>query len=459
VPTRLPEHVKRTAGCWLGRGLGTPWVVAVSGGSDSVGLLRALHAIAPELGLTLSVAHLNHHARGSESESDAAFVAELAESLGLPFDLGHWRSTRPGHFEADARSARHAFFIETATSRKANAVALGHTRDDQAETVLHRIVRGTGIHGLAGIPSRRVLAPGIVVVRPLLDRTRDEIREYLATIGQPFRDDASNAELSRTRARIRHDLLPGLAADYNPNVAEALVRLARNAAGSSRAVRRLVRETARAAALPGEVAFAREALANAPRFLRAEVIRLAWRCEGWPEADMNATRWERLARIAVRTKPSKFDVGAEVVATTDGVVFTLRYLPNAKKRTPLEPAPLSIPGVVEWPGGRVVLTFDPEAPGDETIDFGKVSPPLVVRAPEPGDRFEPLGMGGKSTALNDFFRGRRIPRAERETTPLVCDAQGIIWVVGHRIAERVKVRETTEVRAVLGWEPQRDRPT
>src|SRR5512135_1419552 len=137
------EQVERTVMRWLGSGLGSAWVVAVSGGSDSVGLLRALHAMGSKIGLRLSVAHLDHGVRGESARADAAFVAGLAEALELPFDRGHWQPTRAGHFEADARRARYGWLAGVARVRGAAAVAVGHTRDDQAETILHRIVRGT----------------------------------------------------------------------------------------------------------------------------------------------------------------------------------------------------------------------------------------------------------------------------------------------------------------------------
>ena len=171
--------------------------------------------------------HLDHGVRGEASRADAAFVAELAAMLGLPFDQGQWRPSRSGHFESEALRARYDWLTQIARARNAAVVAVGHTRDDQAETILHRIVRGTGPRGLAGIPSRRVLAtdPRIMLVRPLLICHRQGIREYLAGLGQPCREDESNADLTRTRARIRHDLLPRLAAEYNPRLADALVRL------------------------------------------------------------------------------------------------------------------------------------------------------------------------------------------------------------------------------------------
>ncbi len=293
---------------WRDSGLGPGWVVAVSGGSDSVGLLRVLHALASELDVRLSVAHLDHGARGETSRADAAFVARLAETLGLPFDLGHWRPGRPGHFEADARRARYAWLAEVAQARAASAVAVGHTRDDQAETILHRIVRGTGPRGLAGMAAWRPLSEEVVLLRPLLKVARAAIRDYLAALDQPYRDDATNADLSRTRARIRHDLLPKLAAEYNPKVANALVRLGELAGASHRSYRRRVLEAERIAtrlSASEEVVLDRAELIRLPRFLRAEVLRLAWRRAGWPEAGMGATQWRRLADLARRTRAAR----------------------------------------------------------------------------------------------------------------------------------------------------------
>lgn len=452
----VSEHVERRVRRWLASGLGTRWVVAVSGGSDSVGLLRVLLPVAHTLGLTLSVAHLNHGARGSDSNLDAAFVADLAGVLEIPFDLGHWKPTRPGHFESDARAARHAFLVETARAREANVVALGHTQDDQAETVLHRIVRGTGIHGLAGIPALRVHDAGITLARPLLNVSRSALRKELRSLAQPFCEDASNADTTRTRARLRHDLLPRIAAEYNPKITKALVRLSRLAAGSARAVEQQLSDTERALALPGDAVFLRAPLSAAPLFVRAELIRRAWRRAGWPEASMDANRWNRIARLVECEKPGRHDVGAGVIAVSDGRVFHLQKQADLiAGSSRYETVDLSIPGEAIWQGDRVVLTLDPDSARDETIDLDRVSPPLLIRGPVAGDRFEPLGMGGKATPLNDFFRGRRIPLSVRTSTPLLCDRLGIIWVIGHRICDRVKVGTATVCRAGLRWEVQR----
>ena len=225
MPVREPwiDRVERRVARWCKHGLGKAWVLAVSGGGDSVGLLRVLHELSGPLGLRLSVAHLDHGVRGDEARADAAFVAAVAGSLGLPFILGSWRPTRSGHFESDARRARYQWLTEVARVHGASVIAVGHTSDDHTETILHRIIRGTGLRGLAGIPSRRVLSscPRLTLARPLLGVSRHEVRTYLDALKQPFRDDASNADLSRTRARIRHNLLPKLAAEYNPNVSLA----------------------------------------------------------------------------------------------------------------------------------------------------------------------------------------------------------------------------------------------
>lgn len=460
------ERVRRRIERWRGAGLGAAWVVAVSGGSDSVGLLRVLHRLAPELGLRLSVAHLDHGVRGDAARADAAFVAGLAEQLGLPLDLGQWQPTRAGHFEADARRARYAWLAETARARGASVVAVGHTRDDQAETILHRIVRGTGLRGLAGMPAQRPLDGSLTLVRPLLEVPRQELRAELEVLGQPFREDASNADQSRTRARIRHDLLPKLAAEYNPKVAEALVRLGGLAAASDRGLRRRALEVERRATIHGDhdqVSLKRDLLMRFPPFFRAEVLRLAWRRAGWPEAGMSARRWRRLADQVRRTRERSMVIcGVEVHPGPLTLVLKRVGSPpppwsgfgSDAWRVPDEALPLELPGSVPWGAGRVVATLDPDAPRDETVDLDRLFGPLWVRAAVPGDRFAPLGMGGKSTPLNDFFRGRRVPRGERSRVPLVCDRLAIVWVVGHRIAHRVRLTEQTERKVGLRWEPR-----
>jgi len=461
------ERVRRRARRWCATGVGTTWVVAVSGGGDSVGLVRALHRLAPELGLTLSVAHLDHGTRGEAARADAAFVHALAGSLGLPLDLGQWRPTRARHFEADARRARYSWLLETAAARGASAIAVGHTRDDQAETILHRILRGTGLRGLAGMPARRVLSwdPPVTLVRPLLSVSRQAIHTSLELLGQGFREDASNADQARTRARIRHNLLPRLAQEYNPRVAEAIVRLGMLAGASERTMERHVIELEHDATrmLSHDlIELRRDRLLQSPIFLRAEVLRRVWRQAGWPEAGMSAKRWRRLALMVRSRAITRRAIGNSIELTTTGPLdsppdhFVLRRIEgngsSSGQPAPIGQIPMEVPGCVPWGAGKVTTSLEPGAPRDETIDLDRIVPPLCVRASVPGDRFEPLGMKGRSTPLNDFFRSRNIVPEERARTPLLCDAAGIVWVVGHRIADRVRVTEHSRRTLGLRWQ-------
>jgi tRNA(Ile)-lysidine synthase len=315
----------------LGRELGTRWVVAVSGGGDSVGLLRILHRLAPSTGLILSAAHLNHGARAEEAQADADFVAELAGALGLPCDIGRWRPTRAGHFEVDARRARYAWLTETARARGASVVAVGHTSDDQAETILHRILRGTGTRGLAGIPRRRTLAadPDVTLVRPLLAVGRREVRGLLADLGQAFREDATNTDLTRTRSRIRHDLIPKIRAEYNPRIVEALNRLGQLASASNAMIADRIDEFEDSVireVTPNRVVIDRAILNTLSPFLAIELLRRAWNRAGWAEREMSTARWERLHEFAGRpVRRSRFTVGAGIVAVLDGdqLILTL----------------------------------------------------------------------------------------------------------------------------------------
>lgn len=278
-------------------------LVAVSGGADSVALLRALHAVrAPGPG-RLVVAHFNHALR-NEADDDETFVRQLAASLGLECAVG--QADRPpgkprptSRIEEAARRVRYDFLRATAAQIGARYVATAHTADDQAETVLHRIVRGTGVAGLAGMRRARPLSDGVTLVRPLLAVRRAELTVYLAEIGQPFREDATNAERRFTRNRLRHELLPQLAEQYNPNVADALVRLSQLAGEAQDIVDKLVADLLRRAVQfqGGLVLFDRSRLSEEPRYLVREVLVTAWRRQGWPEQAMGFAEWESLADL------------------------------------------------------------------------------------------------------------------------------------------------------------------
>jgi tRNA(Ile)-lysidine synthase len=281
-------------------------VAAVSGGADSVALLRALAAVRVAGAGRLVVAHFNHHLRGEESDSDEKFVRELGESRGLPVIVGHDTPQPLGDrlFEERCRQARYQFFEQTAASLGARYVALAHTADDHVETILHRIIRGTGLRGLAGIPRTRPLSAAATIVRPLLSTTRDEVLTYLSALGQPYHSDSTNALLHGTRNRIRLDLLPHLAEQYNPQVKKALLQLGQLASETQRLVDQLVDEVLHGALIRRDdqsLALDCRKLRDRPRLLVRECLVQAWRGQGWSEQSMSFSHWQALADLALGT--------------------------------------------------------------------------------------------------------------------------------------------------------------
>jgi tRNA(Ile)-lysidine synthase len=286
-------------------GLAGPGVAAVSGGADSVALLRGL--IAAGVG-PVTVAHFNHLLRGAEADADEAFVRDLAARLGLECRTGSAdvASAAAGdNLEATARRLRYDWLARVAADVGAGWVATGHTADDQAETVLHRLIRGTGVRGLRGIAARRAVG-SVEIVRPLLTVTRADVLAYLTDRGQPFRDDATNADPTFTRNRIRHELLP-LLRTFNPVVAAALARLAEQADAVIGEMDRGTARTVEACELPraGDVlVFDGSELAGATDHRLAELFRRVWEREGWPLGSMTAAHWRRLTRVVDGTDPA-----------------------------------------------------------------------------------------------------------------------------------------------------------
>jgi tRNA(Ile)-lysidine synthase len=296
-----------------GFGLPPAGVVAVSGGPDSVALLLALVGLRGDAPPgRLVIGHVNHQLRGPESDADEAFVRDLHASLvargaaGLELSTVRWDARAglgPGvNLENHARLGRYQLLLRMASAAGVGWIATGHTADDQAETVLHRLLRGTGLKGLRGIAARRPVQPGTAteLVRPLLDATRAQVHAFLEQEGQPFREDSSNRVLDYTRNRIRHELLPHLAERYNPAIAEVLGRLAAQAeevyATEEQAARALLEEAERPRAGPLLV-FDRRVLASAPRHRVRETFRLAWEREGWSQGRMGFADWELLAGL------------------------------------------------------------------------------------------------------------------------------------------------------------------
>ena len=300
---RLPfEHsLRRGIAALLPQG--SRVLLAVSGGPDSVALLIGWSKLAAERDDQLHVAHLDHRLRPDSAE-DAQFVEALTQQLGITCHLALADSAlaeQAGRsLEEAARHARYQFLTETARSLGAAAVATGHHADDQAETVLHAILRGTGIHGLAGMPRERALGPTLRLIRPMLGIRRHQIEEYLSVLDQPTRTDDSNSDRRFTRNRLRADLLPHLRQTYNPRVDDALLRLARLAEDSSRLLRRQADELLQQATISAddrEALLRVEILAMADPLLAAEAVRLLAEQQCWPRAQLGYAELERIVSL------------------------------------------------------------------------------------------------------------------------------------------------------------------
>lgn len=284
---------------WLTGGV----VLAVSGGADSMALLRAISALAGPRSETLCVAHFDHRLR-PQSTADAEFVRQASHALGLACEVAAWTdppTAKNGGLEASARQARYAFLRQVAESREARFVATAHTADDQAETILHRILRGTGLRGLAGIRPERPLTSGVNLVRPLLSVPRADLVAYLHGLGQEFRTDETNLDRQRTRNRLRHELLPHLAQQFNPQVATALARLGGLAGDAQQALDDLGGQLLAASLVakgPHRVELDLGDWASRPRYLVHVALQRLWAEQAWPEQGMNAGHWRRLVGLA-----------------------------------------------------------------------------------------------------------------------------------------------------------------
>ena len=274
-------------------------LVAVSGGPDSVALLRAMHALKSGGKGQLVVGHFNHRWR-PEADADATFVQELAGQLQLSCLVGNAGEDQPRN-EETARDQRYDFLLESARETGARFVVFAHTADDQVETILHRIMRGTGLAGLAGMPRVRQLDHGVALLRPLLRCHRSDVIDYLESLEQPFRRDNTNQDLQYTRNRIREQLLPQLKQEFNEGVADALLRLGDRAAEVQQVLELLTADL-----MEQSVEFQQDdqqqqvridclALVTDQQLLLRELFVAIWKRQSWPRQSMGSEQWQRLA--------------------------------------------------------------------------------------------------------------------------------------------------------------------
>jgi len=434
-------------------------VVAVSGGADSVCLLHILVNLKEKLKIRLHIAHLDHQLRGAESSADAEYVADLARKLGLPATIerrevkGYQKQKRLSLEEA-AREVRYRFLADVAGATGAKRVAVGHTRDDHIETILMHLIRGAGTRGMRGLqpatewPSKD---GRLIVIRPLLEISHRETEDYCRRHRLAPRLDASNLSLSPLRNRIRRQLLP-LLQGYNPAIDEALLRTGRIAGDD---IDFLDRETARRwdkiARKDGEaVILDRPKFDRLPPTLKRYLLRASAERLLGSAKDIEMRHIEEMMALLGRPAGKKLSLPGNLsfatgydnyILTTD--LATLSPLPELEGE-----ARLNIPGQTRISGWRVEAAITKQEKVTEKDDFtahldlAKTGDNLTVRARRRGDKFQPLGLP-QPKKLGEFMIDARIPQNWRQHIPIVCSPEQIVWVVGWRIDERVKVTEKT----------------
>ena len=450
-------------------------VVALSGGADSVALLLVLRELAAALEFEIAgAAHLNHQLRGADADADEAFCRRLVAACGLPFDVERIDVRRLAgdagvSIETAAHSARHDFFGRAAMRLNATAMAVAHTRDDQAETFLLRLLRGAGPRGLGGMHPRSGF-----IIRPFIESARADVRAFLALHQTEFCEDASNADVSIPRNSVRHELIPYLQLRFSPGIVDVLDREAAIARDDSD----FLEESAALAAATLVAVTAHEVAIDASGLL-AQPPAIARRVIGQAQRAASGGRFipfdaiDAVLAFAVSNSAGPIDLPGHRVNRLGGTIVltksTGRRHRAAAGSTHLRSLEftyeLGLPGQVRVPESACAISAEAEflssgesaaarwtlaSRGDQAVvEAAKLAPPLVVRNRRPGDRFRPLGLQGHKK-LQDFFVDAKVRRNDRDSIPLVVDSNGqIVWVAGHAVAEDFRVTDRTKAVVIL----------
>lgn len=439
-----------------------PVLAMVSGGADSVALLRLLAGgLLGETG-PVAVLHVNHMLRGEEADADARFVERLCGDLGVActiavFDVAEYARDNALNLEDAGRRIRYRFAAEALEALCATAgvrpergrIATAHTRDDRVETFLMRAIVGAGAGGLASIPYRRH-----AIVRPLLDCDRAQIRAWLRETGQEWREDASNSDTTRLRALVRAEIVP-VAERVNPAFRETLARSMDLLGDDDALLSRMARDFGRdfAESADGRVSFERDWMRSLDRSMARRTVRSALVAE-FPEASrLDASHVEALVDGLADDSFARDLPGGLRAETEYGrlVVSRVRTDDGA-----VAPSLLPIPGTAKLgPAGRIIAE---EVAADNVVgDANSVTIAadalggLVVDSPRAGDRMRPFGMEG-SRKLSDLLIDAKVPRRDRPLVPVVRDGDRVVWLAGVRMSEEYRVGAQTARAVRLTWE-------
>lgn len=452
-------------------------LVAVSGGADSVALLHLLRRLGRELDFDLTAVHLDHGLRGEAAREDRRWVEDLSSRLKIPCVAAR-REVRAvmdeGGYspEEAARRVRYEFFREVSRQTGIRILALGHQADDQAETVLLRLLRGGRPAALAGmLPSRP--DGDLLLVRPLLPFRREELLAFLAEIGEGFREDLSNRDPRFLRNRVRHRLLPLLEAEYSPRCRELLAGLARRERERENYLRFRLEERCRELLRPTEEGPALDCtlFRQAAALERGEVLRELLARAG--VVAPHRRHFRALEQLASSPSGRSFDLPGPAAARKEG---DLLFISPRREAETLPTLPLDIPGerIIEPLAARIRIRVYPappdpafrgnagggncreKSPGSgpwrEYLDRDRVVPPLVVRSRLPGDRYRPLGMEGRKK-IKKILSEAGIPISRRGLIPVVADREKIVWLAGHRPNHHCRVRQDTREILEITLEP------
>jgi tRNA(Ile)-lysidine synthase len=434
-------------------------LVAVSGGPDSVALLMLLHRLVPRWQLRLTAVHFNYGLRGHESDEDQAFVVALCDSLQVPlYCVPLDARTRPQRvsLQAQARDVRYRAMARLAEDVGADRIVVGHTADDQAETILLWLLRGAGITGLAGMPVQR----DGMIIRPLYEVRRREVLDFLDATGQAYRQDSSNAKPVYARNRIRHQLLPVLN-QMAPAAVDAFCRMGDLCREDDRYLEAQTVGVWASLVQPddaGGYSIDRIGLQVQPLALQRRLLREVFRRMHSIRRPPSLATVEAVRRLlSLKRGGARRCAGGVHVRVTQNALLVQSAKAGAfpqESEVVVERHSVQIPSVIEWTGTRQRIRVQEgtreaahqlsASPGWVMIvDADLLSYPLHIRRWRAGDRFVPSGMKGRSKKLQDYFVDLKIPVSQRGRIPILDSPQGIVGVLGFRPDERFQVSDRT----------------
>ncbi len=446
---------------------GNTVLLGISGGADSIAMLRVLHNLMAELNFRIAVAHLNHGIRHNDADKDMEFVKALCGELQVPFYTE--TVNVPARAERDslsiemaAREERYEFFQRAAEYFNTGLLATAHTADDQAETVLLKLIRGSGIEGLSGIAlySNR---NGLKLIRPLLEISRAEIESYLNTIGQHWRNDLSNDDTKYLRNKVRHELLPWIKENLNPAIKETLCRTANILAEENKWLNNLTAQKT-AELIDTNRNLTVKPTTSLPKALRRRIIRSWLSASGM---DINLIYYKMVEKIdELLCKNSN---GTKYLTLADNYQVIRKYetlelvqKDNQTSHNTFFPQTLPIPGEVTIPELSIIVTAEIKSgiikncngrigqpPAEASLSFNAVGKsPIIIRPRKNGDKIKPLGING-TQKLQDIFVNERVPAGIREQIPIFECKKEIIWIPNYRVARGWEVSDDDKKSIII----------